>query len=100
MKVRYCMFLIPLLASSALGQNAPSSSPAQKPTANEVIEQIKAQVGVPWQEKTVDTFKAGDPQPPVTGIAVTMRATVDVLQREPANGQDLLSRHEPTGRDH
>ena len=100
MKVRYCMFLIPLLASSALAQNATSSSPAQKPTANEVIEQIKAQVGVPWQEKTVDTFKAGDPQTPVTGIAVTMMATLDVLQRAAANGQNLIITHEPTFFDH
>src|SRR5438552_19056480 len=96
MKPGYCMFLIPLLASSALAQNAPSSSPAQKPTANEVIEQINAQVGVPWQEKTVDTFKAGDPQTPVTGIAVTMMATLDVLQRAAANGQNLIITHEPT----
>src|SRR5437879_11974814 len=100
MKVRYCMFLIPLLASSALAQNATSSSPAQKPTANEVIEQIKAQVGVPWQAKTVDTFKAGDPQTPVTGIAVTMMATLDVLQRAAANGQTLIRTQEPTFFDH
>ena len=72
MKPGYCMFLIPLLASSALAQNAPSSSPAQKPTANEVIEQIKAQVGVPWQEKTVDTFKAGDPQTSLKTQALQM----------------------------
>jgi hypothetical protein len=94
------MFLIPLLASSALAQNATSSNPAQKPTAKEVIEQIKAQVGVPWQEKTVDTFKAGDPQTPVTGIAVTMMATLDVLQRAAANGQNLIITHEPTFFDH
>src|SRR5437762_656782 len=100
MKPGYCMFLIPLLASSALAQNAPSSSPAQKPTANEVIEQIKAQVGVPWQEKTVDTFKAGDPQTPVTGIAVTMMATLDVLQRAAASGNNLIITHEPTFYDH
>jgi putative NIF3 family GTP cyclohydrolase 1 type 2 len=100
MKPSYCMFLIPLLASSALAQNATSSSPAQKPTANEVIEQIKARVGVPWQEKTVDTFKAGDPQTRVTGIAVTMMATLDVLQRAAANGQNLIITHEPTFFDH
>src|SRR5437016_12652063 len=98
MKPSYCLLLIPLLASYALAQNRASSSPAQKPTANEVIEQIKAQVGVPWQEKTVDTFKAGDPQTPVTGIAVTMMATLDVLQRAAANGQNLIITHEPTDR--
>ena len=50
-------------------------------TANQIIERIRAHVGVPWQKKTVDTFKAGDPQTPVTGVAVTMMATYDVLVR-------------------
>ena len=43
-------------------------------TAREVIARIQQQVGVPWQSDTVDTFKAGDPDIPVTGIAVTMMA--------------------------
>ena len=53
----------------------------KKITAREVVEEIKRQVGVPWQAETVDTFKAGNPDTPVTGIAVTMMATMDVLQR-------------------
>ena len=54
----------------------------QKPlTARQVIERIQAHVGVPWQSDTVDTFKAGNPDTPVTGIAVTMMATLDVLKR-------------------
>ena len=46
-----------------------------------MIERIKKEVGVPWRAETVDTFKAGDPNTPVTGVAVTMMATLDVLQR-------------------
>ena len=46
--------------------------------------------------QTVDTFKAGDPDTPVTGIAVTMMATLDVLQRAAANHQNLIITHEPT----
>jgi len=36
----------------------------------------------------------------VTGIAVTMMATLDVLQRAAANGQNLIITHEPTFYDH
>jgi putative NIF3 family GTP cyclohydrolase 1 type 2 len=65
-------------------------------TATQVIERIKANVGVPWKDETVDTFKAGDPNTRVTGIAVTMMATLDVLQRAAASGHNLIITHEPT----
>ena len=61
-----------------------------------MIERIKTHVNVPWSEQTVDTFKAGDPDTPVTGIAVTMMATFDVIQRAAAAGQNLVITHEPT----
>src|ERR1051325_6856917 len=91
MKLLYGMAAIFSFAFPAYGQEAAgavSSGPAL--SANDVIEQIKSHVGVPWQEPTVDTFKAGDPQTRVTGIAVTMMATLDVLQRAAANGQNLV----------
>ena len=66
------------------------------PTARQVIDQIKAHVGVPWREETVDTIKAGDPDTPVTGIATTMMATFDVLKRAQAEGKNLVITHEPT----
>jgi putative NIF3 family GTP cyclohydrolase 1 type 2 len=65
-----------------------------------VIARIQKQVGVPWQSDTVDTFKAGDPDVRVTGIAVTMMATLDVLQRAAAAGDNLIITHEPTFFDH
>jgi putative NIF3 family GTP cyclohydrolase 1 type 2 len=65
-------------------------------TAAAAIARIRQHVGVPWQEQTVDTFKAGDPDTRVTGIAVTMMATLDVLQRAAAAGQNLIITHEPT----
>jgi putative NIF3 family GTP cyclohydrolase 1 type 2 len=65
-----------------------------------VIARIQKQVGVPWKSDTVDTFKAGDPDTPVTGIAVTMMATLDVLQRAAAAGDNLIITHEPTFFDH
>ena len=69
-------------------------------TARQVIEKIKQNVGVPWTTPTVDTFKAGDPDTPVTGIAVTMMATLDVLERAAANGKNLIITHEPTFYNH
>jgi putative NIF3 family GTP cyclohydrolase 1 type 2 len=47
-------------------------------------------------EQTVDTFKAGNPDAEVKGIAVTMMATLDVLQRAASAGQNLIITHEPT----
>lgn len=69
-------------------------------TAREVIQRIQEHVGVPWQKETVDTFKAGDPDTKVTGIAVTMMATYDVLQRAAASGANLVITHEPTFYNH
>jgi putative NIF3 family GTP cyclohydrolase 1 type 2 len=101
MKPLYLMTAMLSLVFSAYSQNVASSSPPPAaPTANEVIEQIRSHVGVSWQQQTVDTFKAGDPQTRVTGIAVTMMATLDVLQRAVANGQNLIITHEPTFYDH
>ena len=65
-------------------------------TARQVIERIQAHVGVPWHKETVDTFKAGDPETRVTGIATTMMATYDVLVRAAASGKNLIITHEPT----
>jgi putative NIF3 family GTP cyclohydrolase 1 type 2 len=65
-------------------------------TAQQVIERIKSHVGVPWNRDTVDTFKAGDPGTRVTGVAVTMMATYDVLVRSAAAGNNLIITHEPT----
>jgi putative NIF3 family GTP cyclohydrolase 1 type 2 len=68
----------------------------KQPTAREVVKAIQDHIGIPWMTQTVDTFKAGDPDTPVTGIAVTMMATLDVLQRAAANHQNLIITHEPT----
>jgi putative NIF3 family GTP cyclohydrolase 1 type 2 len=65
-------------------------------TAKQVIERIQAHVGVPWRSDTVDTFKAGDPETRVTGVATTMMATYDVLVRAAAEGKNLIITHEPT----
>jgi putative NIF3 family GTP cyclohydrolase 1 type 2 len=69
-------------------------------TAREVVQRIQERIGIPWQKETVDTFKAGDPDTKVTGIAVTMMATFDVLQRAAAANANLIITHEPTFYNH
>ena len=102
---------IGLLAMAILGYGssfAPVGSAQDKaatgaysqPTARELIEAIKKEVGVPWMAETVDTFKAGDPNTRVTGIAVTMMATMDVLEQAVAKGDNLIITHEPTFYNH
>jgi putative NIF3 family GTP cyclohydrolase 1 type 2 len=65
-------------------------------TAGQVLERIKKNVGVPWRAETVDNVIAGDADTPVKGIATTMMATLDVIQRSAAAGKNLVITHEPT----
>ncbi|MGI8988885.1 MAG: Nif3-like dinuclear metal center hexameric protein [Bryobacteraceae bacterium] len=65
-------------------------------TAAQVIERIQKNVGVPWRAQTVDTIKSGDPGTRVNGIATTMMATLDVVQRAAASGKNFVVTHEPT----
>ena len=83
-----CSALVVLAALPLMAQT--------KPNARHIIERIQKNVGIPWTTPTVDTFKAGNPDEPVTGIAVTMMATLDVLQRAAAAGANLVITHEPT----
>jgi putative NIF3 family GTP cyclohydrolase 1 type 2 len=65
-------------------------------TANQVIERIQKNLGVPWKTPTRDIFKAGDPETPVTGIATTVMSTLAILQRAAKAGKNLVITHEPT----
>jgi putative NIF3 family GTP cyclohydrolase 1 type 2 len=93
-RTRFLAGMVALLwSTSAVAQE-------KRVTAREVIARIQQQVGVPWQAETVDRFKAGNPDTVVTGIAVTMMATMDVLQRAAASGKNLIITHEPTFYNH
>ena len=65
-------------------------------TAGEVIARIRKNVGIPWHEPTVDNIIAGSADTPVKGIATTMMATLDVVQRAAAAGRNMVITHEPT----
>jgi len=97
MKTAVSIFAAMISAAPCFAQGVANPSAASNaPTAQEIVDRIKAHVGIPWMTETRDTFKAGDPQTRVTGIAVTMMATMSVLQRAAANGQNLIITHEPT----
>jgi hypothetical protein len=78
-------FVLGRAATAAVAQMA-------KPdlTAGQVIERIKANVGIPWREQTVDRIIAGSGDTPVRGIATTMMATLDVVQRAAEAGRLII----------
>jgi putative NIF3 family GTP cyclohydrolase 1 type 2 len=86
---RRSFLLTCLAAQRALSQDA-------RITASEVVERIKKNVGVPWRAQTVDTFKTGNPETIVTGIAMSFGGTLDVLRRAAASGKNFIIVHEPT----
>jgi putative NIF3 family GTP cyclohydrolase 1 type 2 len=83
-----------------LGLAAVSMAPAQtaesQPTAAQIVDRIKSNVGLPWRAQTVDRIVAGDPGTTVRGIATTMMATLEVLQRAASVGRNMVITHEPT----
>lgn len=66
-------------------------------TAGEVVDRIKTHIGVPWRANTYrDTFKSGGAATPVTGIATTVFATFDMIQRAVGAGLNMIIPHEVT----
>jgi hypothetical protein len=64
--------------------------------AGEVVERIKGRVGIPWMTETVDRIVAGSPDVRVKGIATTMMATLEVIQRKVAAGRNMIVTRETT----
>jgi putative NIF3 family GTP cyclohydrolase 1 type 2 len=66
-------------------------------TGRQVVELIRKNVGVPWNENSYrDTFKLGDPDSNVKGIATTVMVTLDMLKRASAAGLNMVIAHEDT----
>jgi putative NIF3 family GTP cyclohydrolase 1 type 2 len=65
-------------------------------TAQQIVDRIKQHIGVEWRTDDVDTFKAGDPMTPVTGVVITSMATVEVLQKAVQAGANLIITAAPT----
>jgi putative NIF3 family GTP cyclohydrolase 1 type 2 len=88
------------LMLSGAGLTLAGLVPAQEPktalTAAQVIDRIKSNIGIPWREQTVDKIIVGEPETVVKGIATTMMATLDVIQRAASAGKNMVITHEPT----
>jgi putative NIF3 family GTP cyclohydrolase 1 type 2 len=87
-----------IIAGSAL-LAAPLAKAQQTPTpftTGQLVERIRKHVGVPWRATTVDRILAGNAETVIQGIAVTMMATLDVLERAVAAGKNMIITHEPT----
>lgn len=97
---KYKSFGIPGACVLAFLLNPATQAQQKVLTARQLIERLQYHVGIPWSPDTVDTFKAGNPDAPLTGIAITMMATLDVLQRAVESGNNLIITHEPTFFDH
>jgi putative NIF3 family GTP cyclohydrolase 1 type 2 len=86
-----------LSAAGSLAGARILSAQASELTARQIVERIRANVGIPWREQTVDNFKDGSNlDAPLTGIATTMVATFELLHRAAAAKKNLIIVHEPT----
>lgn len=84
------------LASATSLAARPQAPAAGALTAQQVIDRIKAQIGVEWNASSVDSFKAGDPAARVTGIVTTSLASIAVIRQAAAAGANLIITSEPT----
>ena len=63
-------------------------------TADQLLDRIRQNLGVPWREQTVDNIVFGSGSSRIKGIATTMMATFDVVKRSVAAGMNLIVTHE------
>ena len=91
-KINFALFfLIPLFSFSQ--DNLPK-------TPEDIVNLIKKQVTCEWADKTVDTFKTGDPESKLTGIAVCMFADMQMLKEAVNKNCNFIITHEPVFYNH
>ncbi len=69
-------------------------------TARQIIGLMQTHLTCQWSQETVDTFKTGNPDDVVTGVAVCMFADMETLRKAVANNCNLIIAHEPTFYNH
>lgn len=87
-----------LAAGAAVSPFAIGPAPAYAAalTAQELVDRIKAQIGVAWKPETVDGLKIGDPSAVVTGIVTTAMASLAVLRQAVEAGANVVVSSQPT----
>src|ERR1041384_2235449 len=84
------------LLAGGLGIGRVPLCAASRPTAQQVVNQIREHLRGDSHDTSLDGFKAGDPAIEVRGIATTAMATFDVLGQASKAGLNLAITHEPT----
>jgi putative NIF3 family GTP cyclohydrolase 1 type 2 len=97
MKIKFTGLLLIILTLSASLSGQPNPHVL---TATQVIDLIKKNVKCSWSDQTVDTFKSGNPEDAVTGIATCMFADMKALKLAVASDCNLIITHEPTFYNH
>lgn len=92
-----CIFL---LVAAGSQQIFAQQTEVKTQTAREIISQMQTHLSCPWSKETVDTFKSGNPDHMVTGVAVCMFADMETLRKAVANKCNLIIAHEPTFYNH
>jgi putative NIF3 family GTP cyclohydrolase 1 type 2 len=64
-------------------------------TAQQVVDRIQKNLGVPWKTPGLDGFAAGSPDTRVTGIVTTFTPTLEVLRRAVATQKNMIVSREP-----
>ncbi len=93
-------FSLVFLSIIATQQLSAQGTTTKAITARQVVGEIQKNLTCPWNKETVDTFKSGNPDDAVTGIAICMFADVETLQKAVARNCNLLIVHEPTFHNH
>ena len=93
------LFIV-FLMMTELPQLQAQQAVAKAPTAHQIINQMKDHLSCPWSQETLDTFKSGNPEDVVTGIATCMFANMETLRQAVANKCNLIIAHEPTFYNH
>lgn len=66
-------------------------------TAQQIVDRLIVAMGPAWNPQSYrDTFKMGDPNTPVKGVACCFMSTFDVIKRAHAKGLNFVITHEPT----
>lgn len=80
-----------------------AAGPTKVLTPAGVVDRIRAACaasGIPWADRTVDSFKIGPTDAPVTGIVSTFMATLPVMRKAAAIGASFIVSHEPVFYNH
>jgi putative NIF3 family GTP cyclohydrolase 1 type 2 len=102
MKKAVHLLLLPLFVLYTADIDHPTIIPREQKEikAGDITERIRENVTCPWQKTTVDTYKGGNPDMKVTGIATTFLATMEVLKKAKEKGLNMVITHEPTFYNH